>query len=91
MRVVEVLLDHLDAVRPNRADAAQVEHAVGRALEERHLRRENRELRLRLGRIESLPDVLRGLTIQFVWVAISMACARLLWARGLKKHTAVGG
>ena len=29
----------------------EVEHAVRRALEERHLRRENRELRLRLGRI----------------------------------------
>jgi DNA-binding NtrC family response regulator len=35
----------------------EVEHAVHRALEERHLRRENRELRLRLGRIESLPGI----------------------------------
>ena len=35
----------------------EVEHAVRRALEERHLRRENRELRLRLGRIESLPGI----------------------------------
>jgi DNA-binding NtrC family response regulator len=35
----------------------EVEHAVRRALEERHLRRENRELRMRLGRIESLPGI----------------------------------
>lgn len=35
----------------------EVEHAVRRALDERHLRRENRELRLRLGRIESLPGI----------------------------------
>jgi two-component system NtrC family response regulator len=35
----------------------EVEHAVRKALAERHLRRENRELRLRLGRIESLPGI----------------------------------
>ncbi len=35
----------------------EVEHTVRRALEERHLRRENRELKLRLGRIESLPGI----------------------------------
>ena len=35
----------------------EVEHAVRRALEERHLRRENQELRLRLGRLESLPGI----------------------------------
>ena len=38
-------------------DLEEVEHCVSRALEERHLRRENRELRLRLGRIESMPGI----------------------------------
>jgi DNA-binding NtrC family response regulator len=38
-------------------DPEEVEHAVRRAIEERHLRRENRELKLRLGRIESLPGI----------------------------------
>ena len=38
-------------------ELGELEHAVRRALEERHLRRENRELKLRLGRIESLPGI----------------------------------
>ncbi len=43
------------------------------------------------GRIASLPEVLHGLAVQATWVAIAMVAARLLWARGLQKHTAVGG
>jgi DNA-binding NtrC family response regulator len=38
-------------------DLDEVEHLVRRALEERHLRRENRELRRRLGEIESVPGI----------------------------------
>ncbi len=38
-------------------DLDEVEHAVRRAVERRHLRRENRELRRRLGEIESLPGI----------------------------------
>ncbi len=38
-------------------DLEEVEHVVRRALEARHLRRENRELRRRLGEIESLPGI----------------------------------
>ena len=35
----------------------EVEHVVHRSLEGRHLRRENRELKRRLGRLESLPGI----------------------------------
>jgi two-component system NtrC family response regulator len=38
-------------------DLDEVEHVVRRSLEEHHLRRENRELRRRLGEIESLPGI----------------------------------
>jgi DNA-binding NtrC family response regulator len=38
-------------------DLDEVEHAVRRAVERRHLRRENRELRRRLGEMESLPGI----------------------------------
>jgi len=38
-------------------DLDEVEHVVHRSLEEHHLRRENRELRRRLGEIESLPGI----------------------------------
>ena len=38
-------------------DLDAVEHVIRRALERRHLRRENRELRGRLGAIESLPGI----------------------------------
>ncbi len=41
-------------------DLDEVEHVVRRALEHRHLKRENRELRRRLGRIESLPGIVTG-------------------------------
>jgi DNA-binding NtrC family response regulator len=39
-------------------DLDEVEHVVQRCLEENHLRRENRDLRRRLGEIESLPGIL---------------------------------
>lgn len=39
-------------------DLDEVEHVVRRSLEERHLRRENRELRRRLGEIESVPGII---------------------------------
>jgi two-component system NtrC family response regulator len=38
-------------------DLDEVEHQVRRAAEERHLKRENRELRERLGAIESIPGI----------------------------------
>ena len=43
------------------------------------------------GRIDSLEAALRGLSVQALWVVVAMGFARLLWARGLRKHTAVGG
>ncbi len=38
-------------------DLDEVEHVVRQAVERRHLRRENRELRRRLGELESLPGI----------------------------------
>jgi len=38
-------------------DLEEVEHVVGKALENRHVLRENRELKRRLGKIESLPGI----------------------------------
>jgi len=38
-------------------DLDEVEHVIRQALEHRHLRRENRELRRRLGKIESIPGI----------------------------------
>ena len=38
-------------------DLDEVEHVIRRCLEERHLQRENRELRRRLGEIESIPGI----------------------------------
>ncbi len=38
-------------------DLDEVEHVVRRAVERRHLQRENRELRRRLGEVESLPGI----------------------------------
>jgi ABC-2 type transport system permease protein len=38
----------------------------------------------------SLSEVLRGLGIQCIWVAIFIATHRLLWFRGLKHYSAVG-
>jgi ABC-2 type transport system permease protein len=35
--------------------------------------------------------VLRGLGIQLFWLLALLGLAQLLWARGLRRHTAVGG
>ena len=43
------------------------------------------------GRIATQEAATRGLLIQACWVVASMIFARLLWERGLRKHTAVGG
>jgi ABC-2 type transport system permease protein len=38
------------------------------------------------------PEVIaRGLVIQAVWVVLLLGLAQLLWTRGLRRHTAVGG
>jgi ABC-2 type transport system permease protein len=42
------------------------------------------------GRIE-LPLALQGLGIQVVWVIVLLLVNHLLWIRGLRRHTAVGG
>jgi ABC-2 type transport system permease protein len=42
------------------------------------------------GRI-GLPLALEGLVIQFVWVLVLLGLNQLLWVRGLRRHTAVGG
>jgi DNA-binding NtrC family response regulator len=39
-------------------ELAEVEHVVRRCLEQRHLRRENAELRRRLGEVESIPGII---------------------------------
>jgi len=41
-------------------DLEEVEHVVRKALENRHLLRENRELKRRLGKIESVPGIVTG-------------------------------
>ncbi len=43
------------------------------------------------GRITDPAFALRGLGIQFFWVLALLAIAHLLWSRGLRRHTAVGG
>jgi len=43
------------------------------------------------GRIAGYAEVLAGLGIQAFWVVVLLGCANLLWARGLRRHTAVGG
>lgn len=43
------------------------------------------------GRITDPAFALRGLGIQFCWVLILITIAHLLWSRGLRRHTAVGG
>lgn len=43
------------------------------------------------GRIHDTAEALRGLGIQFAWAVVLLGVARLLWARGLRRHTAVGG
>ena len=42
------------------------------------------------GRI-GLPLALEGLVIQFFWVLMLLGVNQLLWVRGLRRHTAVGG
>lgn len=42
------------------------------------------------GRIDQ-PSALSGLAIQAFWVVTLLALAQLLWTRGLRRHTAVGG
>ncbi|HYG33862.1 MAG TPA: ABC-2 family transporter protein [Clostridia bacterium] len=37
------------------------------------------------------PDLIRGLLIQFAWVAIAYGLARFMWHRGIRKYSAVGG
>ncbi len=43
------------------------------------------------GRIHDLGAVWQGLGIQLGWVVVLLALNQLLWARGLRRHTAVGG
>lgn len=43
------------------------------------------------GRIEDPSLALRGLGIQLFWVVSLYGIAHLLWMRGLRRHTAVGG
>lgn len=42
------------------------------------------------GRIE-LPLALQGLVIQACWVVVLLIVNQILWVRGLRRHTAVGG
>jgi ABC-2 type transport system permease protein len=43
------------------------------------------------GRLNDPAQVLNGLLIQACWVMVIMAIGQLLWRRGLRLHTAVGG
>jgi len=43
------------------------------------------------GRIADPMQALAGLGIQAFWVVALLGCATLLWKRGLRRHTAVGG
>ncbi|MFT3780802.1 MAG: ABC-2 family transporter protein [Nibricoccus sp.] len=43
------------------------------------------------GRLNDPAQALAGLGIQAFWVAALLLIANLLWARGLRRHTAVGG
>ena len=43
------------------------------------------------GRISESAAIWRGLGLQVFWVVTLMLLARVLWARGLRRHTAVGG
>ncbi len=42
------------------------------------------------GRID-YDQAVQGLAVQGGWVLILLVCTRLLWSRGLRRHTAVGG
>jgi ABC-2 type transport system permease protein len=37
------------------------------------------------------PDLYRGLLIQGAWVVAAYLLARLVWSRGIRKYSAVGG
>jgi ABC-2 type transport system permease protein len=43
-----------------------------------------------LGRLNG-PEIAQGLAIQAIWVVAMYALARLVWSRGIKKYSAVGG
>lgn len=43
------------------------------------------------GRLNDPMQALAGLGIQAFWVVVLLCCANLLWKRGLRRHTAVGG
>jgi ABC-2 type transport system permease protein len=43
------------------------------------------------GRLNDPAAVLNGLLVQSAWVLVIMAIGQLLWRRGLRLHTAVGG
>ncbi|HSI07152.1 MAG: ABC transporter permease [Rariglobus sp.] len=43
------------------------------------------------GRITDQATAMNGLVIQAFWVVVLLALAQLLWSRGLRRHTAVGG
>ncbi|HVU32918.1 MAG TPA: ABC-2 family transporter protein [Opitutaceae bacterium] len=43
------------------------------------------------GRITTPLEVIQGLAIQAGWVVLLLGLGQLLWTRGLRRHTAVGG
>lgn len=43
------------------------------------------------GRISGIDEITRGLFIQAFWALMLFGAAHLLWLRGLRRHTAVGG
>jgi ABC-2 type transport system permease protein len=43
------------------------------------------------GRLKEQTDIIHGLGIQAGWVVAILAIGQLLWSRGLRLHTAVGG
>ncbi len=43
------------------------------------------------GRVPDLAAANHGIAIQLLWVLLLMAGGRVLWHRGLRRHTAVGG
>ncbi len=43
------------------------------------------------GRLNDVADISRGLAIELFWVVLLLGLGHLLWVRGLRRHTAVGG
>jgi ABC-2 type transport system permease protein len=43
------------------------------------------------GRLSDSTQVLHGLALQAFWMCVLLGFAQLLWQRGLRRHTAVGG